>query len=55
MVLEVLILRYSRVSCVMYMLCYFQVMDNFLIQVRGRKRVVLFHPSSVNFLYMNGM
>ncbi|XP_052234433.1 tRNA wybutosine-synthesizing protein 5-like isoform X1 [Dreissena polymorpha] len=33
---------------------HYDVMDNFLIQVQGRKRVVLFSPSSVNFLYMNG-
>ncbi|XP_045178484.2 tRNA wybutosine-synthesizing protein 5-like [Mercenaria mercenaria] len=33
---------------------HYDVMDNFLIQVQGRKRVVLFSPRSVNYLYMNG-
>ncbi|XP_078460696.1 tRNA wybutosine-synthesizing protein 5 isoform X2 [Lampetra planeri] len=31
-----------------------KVMDNMLIQVVGRKRVVLFSPSDVPFLYLNG-
>lgn len=29
-------------------------MDNFLIQVRGRKRAVLFHPNDLEYLYMKG-
>ncbi|XP_061413585.1 tRNA wybutosine-synthesizing protein 5 isoform X1 [Lethenteron reissneri] len=33
---------------------HYDVMDNMLIQVVGRKRVVLFSPSDVPFLYLNG-
>lgn len=33
---------------------HYDVMDNFLIQVQGKKRVVLFSPKSVSFMYMNG-
>ena len=31
-----------------------QVMDNFLIQIKGRKRVVLFHPKDALSLYLVG-
>ncbi|CAN7985964.1 unnamed protein product [Ixodes hexagonus] len=33
---------------------HYDVMDNFLIQVRGRKRAVLFHPNDLEYLYMKG-
>ncbi|KAL5005656.1 hypothetical protein ScPMuIL_016814 [Solemya velum] len=33
---------------------HYDVMDNFLIQVIGRKRVVLFSPSEADKLYLNG-
>ncbi|CAG5119643.1 unnamed protein product, partial [Candidula unifasciata] len=33
---------------------HYDVMDNILIQVIGRKKVVLFHPNDVDNLYMNG-
>jgi len=33
---------------------HYDIMDNLLIQVQGRKRVVLFSPSDVNYLYMEG-
>lgn len=33
---------------------HYDIMDNILIQIQGRKRVVLFDPSDVNFLYMEG-
>ncbi|KAL4217029.1 tRNA wybutosine-synthesizing protein 5 [Mactra antiquata] len=33
---------------------HYDVMDNFLIQVQGKKRVVLFSPQSVDYLYMHG-
>ncbi|XP_054277778.1 tRNA wybutosine-synthesizing protein 5-like [Macrosteles quadrilineatus] len=33
---------------------HYDIMDNLLIQVQGRKRVVLFKPSDVNYLYMDG-
>lgn len=29
-------------------------MDNILIQIRGRKRVILWPPSDVDFMYMIG-
>jgi tRNA wybutosine-synthesizing protein 5 len=29
-------------------------MDNFLIQISGKKRVILFSPSDVEYLYMKG-
>lgn len=29
-------------------------MDNILIQVKGKKRVILFPPSDVEYLYMKG-
>ena len=32
----------------------FQVMDNLLVQVVGRKRVVLFPPSDAPYLYLTG-
>ena len=31
-----------------------QIMDNILIQVNGRKRVVLFSPKDAVYLYLNG-
>ena len=31
-----------------------QIMDNILIQVIGIKKVVLFNPTDVEFMYMNG-
>uniref|UniRef100_A0A0B6ZND8 tRNA wybutosine-synthesizing protein 4 n=1 Tax=Arion vulgaris TaxID=1028688 RepID=A0A0B6ZND8_9EUPU len=33
---------------------HYDVMDNILIQVVGKKKVVLFHPNDVDNLYMNG-
>ena len=33
---------------------HYDVMDNLLIQVIGKKKVVLFPPSDAKFLYMNG-
>lgn len=33
---------------------YMQIMDNLLIQVNGRKRVVLFSPRDATKLYLNG-
>lgn len=33
---------------------HYDVMDNLLIQVTGRKKVVLFPPSDVDYLYMSG-
>ncbi|CAL1538086.1 unnamed protein product [Lymnaea stagnalis] len=33
---------------------HYDVMDNLLLQIIGRKRVVLFHPKDVEHLYMNG-
>lgn len=33
---------------------HYDIMDNLLIQIQGRKRVVLFDPADVNFLYMKG-
>uniref|UniRef100_A0A1B6L9M2 JmjC domain-containing protein n=1 Tax=Graphocephala atropunctata TaxID=36148 RepID=A0A1B6L9M2_9HEMI len=33
---------------------HYDIMDNLLIQVQGRKRVVLFDPSDVSYLYMDG-
>uniref|UniRef100_A0A1B6C0F6 tRNA wybutosine-synthesizing protein 4 n=1 Tax=Clastoptera arizonana TaxID=38151 RepID=A0A1B6C0F6_9HEMI len=33
---------------------HYDIMDNLLIQVHGKKRVVLFSPSDVNYLYLNG-
>ncbi|RUS75567.1 hypothetical protein EGW08_016661 [Elysia chlorotica] len=33
---------------------HYDVMDNLLIQVTGRKKVVLFPPTDVDFLYMSG-
>lgn len=33
---------------------HYDVMDNLLIQVRGKKRVVLFDPADVKYLYMEG-
>uniref|UniRef100_A0A673TFZ8 tRNA-yW synthesizing protein 5 n=1 Tax=Suricata suricatta TaxID=37032 RepID=A0A673TFZ8_SURSU len=33
---------------------YPQVMDNFLIQVTGKKRVVLFSPRDAQYLYLSG-
>ena len=31
-----------------------QIMDNMLIQVNGRKRVVLYGPKDAVYLYLNG-
>ena len=31
-----------------------QIMDNMLIQVNGRKRVVLYSPKDAVYLYLNG-
>lgn len=31
-----------------------QVMDNFLIQVTGKKRIILFSPRDAQFLYLTG-
>lgn len=33
---------------------HYDIMDNLLIQVQGRKRVVLFDPADVNYLYLQG-
>ena len=33
---------------------HYDVMDNFLVQVRGRKRAVLFSPEDVTYLYLDG-
>lgn len=33
---------------------HYDIMDNLLIQVQGSKKVVLFDPSDVNYLYMEG-
>lgn len=33
---------------------HYDVMDNLLIQVRGRKRAVLFHPNDSDYLYLKG-
>lgn len=33
---------------------HYDIMDNMLIQVQGRKRVVLFNPSDIPYLYLNG-
>ncbi|XP_064459258.1 tRNA wybutosine-synthesizing protein 5-like [Ornithodoros turicata] len=33
---------------------HYDVMDNMLIQVTGRKKAVLFHPNSVEYLYLQG-
>ena len=33
---------------------FFQVMDNFLVQITGRKRVVLFSPEDALNMYLNG-
>ncbi|XP_046662570.1 tRNA wybutosine-synthesizing protein 5-like [Homalodisca vitripennis] len=33
---------------------HYDIMDNILIQVQGRKRVVLFDPSDISYLYMEG-
>lgn len=33
---------------------HYDIMDNMLIQVQGRKHVVLFNPSDVPYLYLNG-
>ncbi|XP_059156601.1 tRNA wybutosine-synthesizing protein 5-like [Physella acuta] len=33
---------------------HYDVMDNLLIQIVGRKKVVLFHPRDVEYLYLNG-
>ncbi|KAI8776077.1 tRNA wybutosine-synthesizing protein 5 isoform X1 [Biomphalaria glabrata] len=33
---------------------HYDIMDNILIQVVGRKKVVLFHPNDVDYLYLNG-
>ena len=30
-------------------------MDNLLLQVKGRKRVVLYSPQDATYLYLNGM
>lgn len=37
------------------LLCSSQVMDNFLIQVTGKKRVVLYSPRDAPYLYLSGM
>lgn len=31
-----------------------KIMDNVLIQISGKKRVILFPPSDVEYLYMKG-
>jgi tRNA wybutosine-synthesizing protein 5 len=31
-----------------------KIMDNVLVQVSGTKRIILFPPSDVDFLYMKG-
>ena len=33
---------------------HYDIMDNVLVQVRGRKRVALFHPRDTNNLYLHG-
>ncbi|XP_076306272.1 tRNA wybutosine-synthesizing protein 5-like [Tachypleus tridentatus] len=33
---------------------HYDVMDNLLIQVKGKKYAVLFHPNDVSYMYMNG-
>ncbi|KAK3103844.1 hypothetical protein FSP39_022383 [Pinctada imbricata] len=33
---------------------HYDIMDNFLMQISGRKKVVLFSPDDVNYLYLNG-
>ncbi|XP_077509433.1 tRNA wybutosine-synthesizing protein 5-like [Amblyomma americanum] len=33
---------------------HYDVMDNFLIQVRGKKKAVLFHPNDFDHLYIRG-
>ncbi|XP_013388936.1 tRNA wybutosine-synthesizing protein 5 [Lingula anatina] len=33
---------------------HYDVMDNFLIQVTGRKKVILFSPRDANYLYLQG-
>lgn len=33
---------------------HYDVMDNFLIQVRGKKKAVLFHPNDFEYLYIKG-
>ncbi|CAH1788010.1 unnamed protein product [Owenia fusiformis] len=33
---------------------HYDVMDNMLIQIKGRKRVVLFSPRDATYLYLNG-
>ncbi|KAF6116802.1 tRNA-yW synthesizing protein 5 [Phyllostomus discolor] len=33
---------------------HYDVMDNFLIQVKGKKRVVLFSPRDAQYLYLSG-
>lgn len=33
---------------------HYDVMDNFLIQVRGKKKAVLFHPNDIDHLYIRG-
>ncbi|RZF44179.1 hypothetical protein LSTR_LSTR003819 [Laodelphax striatellus] len=38
----------------MQMWTHYDVMDNFLIQVQGEKRVTLFSPSDASFLYLDG-
>lgn len=37
------------------LLCSSQVMDNFLIQVTGKKQVVLYSPRDAPYLYLSGM
>lgn len=33
---------------------HYDVMDNFLIQVKGKKKAVLFHPNDFEYLYIQG-
>lgn len=39
----------------LYVCLYSQVMDNILIQVVGRKKIILFKPSDLPYLYMQGI